>query len=119
MRGETASSACRLVPMGFFGTYLFSGDSWSEVDLAAVPELVEPWLFVGVHDSDLTTVRYAPSGPGTGVAFLGFTPRTYFEDETASEPTDIGREAEGLAAWSGAVGGAAGAATANALQVFL
>ena len=45
------------------------------------------------------TVQYAPHGDATGIAFLGFTPRTYFEDETASEPTDRQLEALGLAQW--------------------
>jgi hypothetical protein len=44
-------------------------------------------------------VTYRPAGPGSGTAYLGFTPRTYFEQEDASLPTDVGREAAGLAAW--------------------
>ncbi|WP_192749898.1 hypothetical protein [Actinopolymorpha pittospori] len=52
-----------------------------------------------IHDSDITTVRYRPVGSGTGVAYLGTTPRTYFEDQIASAPTDVAREAAGLANW--------------------
>jgi hypothetical protein len=58
-----------------------------------------PWLSVYIHDSDIATVRYEPHGPGSGTAYLGCTPRTYFDDESASEPTDVLREAEGLALW--------------------
>jgi hypothetical protein len=35
-----------------------------------------------------------------GTAFLGFTPRAYYEDESASEPADVAREAAGLASWA-------------------
>jgi hypothetical protein len=86
--------------MGFFGTYLFDGTAWSEVDPENVPELPEPWLFIDIHDSDVGTIAYAPAGPGTGVAYLGYTPRSYFGDEEASAPTDVEREARGLATWS-------------------
>jgi hypothetical protein len=44
-------------------------------------------------------VRYEPSGPESGTAYLGYTPRTYFADESASAPADVRREAEGLALW--------------------
>ena len=37
--------------------------------------------------------------PGRGIAYLGYTPRTYFEDDSASEPTSVVEEADGLAAW--------------------
>jgi hypothetical protein len=56
-------------------------------------------LLVDVHDSDITTVTYRPCGPGSGTAYLGLTPRTYLEDESKSAPTDVPREAAGLAAW--------------------
>jgi hypothetical protein len=56
-------------------------------------------LTVDIHDSDFTTVMYAPAGPGTGIAYLGYTPRIYFDSEDASAPTDVDREARGLAAW--------------------
>ncbi len=92
--------------MGFFGTYLLTGDTWSAVpELApeAVPRWVpagpDPWLYVEIHDSDLTILRYGPAGPGSGIAFLGYTPRTYFEDDDASDPTNVDLEAAGLAAW--------------------
>jgi hypothetical protein len=81
--------------MGFFGQFHFDGTAWTAPRDDAVP----PWLSVDIHDSDIATITYEPAGPGTGIAFLGETPRTYFEDDTASEPTDVAREAAGLAEW--------------------
>jgi hypothetical protein len=83
--------------MGFFGTYLFDGTDWTQHDLRRTPR--EPWLLIDIHDSDIATVVYRPAGPGSGIAYLGVTPRTYFEDEGASEPTNVAQEADGLAAW--------------------
>ena len=56
-------------------------------------------MHLDIHDSDITTVLYRPVGRGTGTAYLGATPRTYFEDDNASAPTDVAREAAGLADW--------------------
>lgn len=87
--------------MGFFGEYVFDGSAWRsfgpEPDQA--PTVPAPWLCLYIYDSDIATVRYEPAGPGSGTAYLGVTPRTYFEDESASAPTDVSREAEGLAFW--------------------
>jgi hypothetical protein len=109
--------------MGFFGTYLYDGDkrTWSPADPAIdelgqpvdgdrPPGAAEPWLLVDIHDSDFTIVSYRPAGRGTGTAYLGTTPRTYFEDERASAPTDVPREAAGLADWWGRTRGGAGGA---------
>jgi len=85
--------------MGFFATYQFDGSTWAEGDPEAGPTGPEPWLWVDVHDSDFATIRYAPAGPGTGVAFLNSTPRAYFGSEDASPQTDVEREALGLAQW--------------------
>jgi hypothetical protein len=85
--------------VGFFGTYAFEHGSWTPLSEGELPPLVEPWLWIDIHDSDITSVVYAPAGPGTGVAYLGLTPRTYFENPGASDPTDTAREAAGLAAW--------------------
>ncbi|GAA5014810.1 hypothetical protein [Actinopolymorpha pittospori] len=82
--------------MGFFGTYAYDGSRWVAGQSQPV---AEPWLQLDIHDSDITTVRYRPVGSGTGVAYLGTTPRTYFEDQIASAPTDVAREAAGLANW--------------------
>jgi hypothetical protein len=85
--------------MGFSGAYLFDGTGWREQEPGHEPALPEPWLLVTIFDSDIAMVVYRPPGPGSGVAFLGFTPRTYFEDDAASSPTDVAREAKGLAGW--------------------
>jgi hypothetical protein len=90
-----------LTAVGFFGAYVFDGSSWHDFDpdSAQASEIAERWLSVYIHDSDFAVVRYQPTGPGSGTAYLGCTPRTYFEDESASAPTDVQREAEGLAFW--------------------
>ena len=85
--------------MGFFGRYLFDGTQWTQQEPGSAPTVAEPWLLIDIHDSDICTVMYGPAGPGSGIAFLGFTPRTYFDDESASAPTDVVVEAEGLGAW--------------------
>jgi hypothetical protein len=86
--------------VGFFGTYLFDGGTWIAGDLSRPPaRAAKPWLLLDIHDSDIGTVLYQPAGAGSGIAYLGCTPRTYFEDETASAPTDVDREAGALAAW--------------------
>lgn len=89
--------------MGFFGTYRFHATSWSTVDPDVAPAGAEPWLWVDVHDSDFATIRYAPVGSGTGLAYLNVTPRVLFDDPGASEPTDPAREAAGLAQWRAAL----------------
>lgn len=87
--------------MGFFGRYVFDGTAWHGFDLDSDRSLdiAAPWLSVYIHDSDIATVRYEPHGPGSGTAYLRYTPRTYFDDESASEPADVLRGAEGLALW--------------------
>ncbi len=89
--------------MGFFGSFMYDGASWRDWDLDAQPGTLDlprgPWLSVIIHDSDIATLQYSPSGAGSGTAFLGVTPRIYFEDPRASQATEPAREAEGLAAW--------------------
>ena len=87
--------------MGFFGGYIFDGSTWHGFDPDSDQRLdiAAPWLSVYIHDSDIATVRYEPIGLGSGTAYLGYTPRTYFDDESASVPADVLREAEGLAFW--------------------
>jgi hypothetical protein len=84
--------------MGLFATWQYDG-AWIHVAPDSEPSGTEPCLWLGIHDSDFVTVKYRPVGSGTGIAFLGFTPRTYFEDEEASPPTDTARESLGLAQW--------------------
>lgn len=85
--------------MGFFGTYLYKQQGWSIQQAGTSPEVAEPWLLLDIHDSDIATITYQPAGPGSGTAFLGSTPRTYFANESASASTDVNREAAGLATW--------------------
>jgi hypothetical protein len=93
--------------VGLFGTYLYDGIRWLEYQSDHHRDLAEPWLMVNIYDSDIATVVYRPAGLGAGVAYLGHTPRTYFEDAEASAPTDAAREAAGLATWWGRVRGVA------------
>src|SRR6185369_891340 len=93
------SCQSRVVDVGFFGTYLYHDAIWTSHRPDVMPGVSPPWLVVDIHDSDVTTVTYQPAGPGTGVAYLGYTPRTYFERDDASAPTDVQREASGLALW--------------------
>lgn len=87
--------------MGFFGSFVFDGRSWvpQERATASTSDIVGRCLRVDIHDSDIAIVTYRPTGPGSGIAYLGDTPRTYFGDPDASAPTDVAREAAGLAAW--------------------
>jgi len=87
--------------VGFFGAYVWDGSDWHDFDPDAdeSPSCAPFWLSVAIHDSDFATVRYAPAGSGSGAAYLGYTPRAYFDDESASAPTDVLREADGLATW--------------------
>src|SRR5215469_12476804 len=108
--------------MGFFGGYIFDGRGWLEFEPSSgsAPEVGSPWLKVVIFDSDIADISYHPAGPGTGVAYLGFTPRVYFEDESASAPTDVEREAAGLAAWVAAYqGGGDEAALQDLITPFL
>lgn len=84
--------------MGAFAAFLYDGTQWLPYD-DDIPDAADPWLAVDIYDSDIATVRYAPAGPGTGIAYLGDTPRNYFQDDEESAPIDIHREAAGLAAW--------------------
>ncbi|MFC0712340.1 hypothetical protein [Cellulomonas biazotea] len=80
--------------MGRFSVDLFSDGRWS--DEATAPT----WLSLEIHDSDIAVVRYAPAGPGTGLVYLGYQPRDYFDDPGASAPVDVVAEARGLATWA-------------------
>ncbi len=110
--------------VGFFGKFLFDGQAWTEVESGTrvAPPDAEFWLVVDIHDSDFAAVQYRPAGPGSGIAFLGYTPRSYFGRPEAPR-TDVDREAAGLAAWwAGRQGDAAGAsrdAMAAGIRPFL
>jgi hypothetical protein len=102
--------------MGYFRTFVCDAEGWAPREAGTVPDAAGPWLTIDIHDSDFTVISYRPSGPGTGIAYLGCTPRTYFEDDSASEPTDVSREAAGLAAWWELMRGGASAAERNAAR---
>jgi hypothetical protein len=91
--------------VGFFGNYVYTHGRWALVDAdAGIPPQAGVWLSVSIHDSDFTMVRYFPPGAGNGEAFLGFTPRVYFEEPSASAPTNAPLEAVGLVSWTRAAG---------------
>lgn len=71
---------------------------------------------VDVHDSDIAAIVHRPTGSGTGVSYLGATPRTYFDDEEASAPIDTAREAAGLTTWWEQVHGGVGEADRKAKE---
>lgn len=81
--------------MGLFGTFTYSDGAWTSPDARR-----EPYLVIDVHDSDIATVDYRPTGDAGGRCYLGFQPRVYFEDPTASAPVDNHAEARGLAHWA-------------------
>lgn len=81
--------------VGFFGQFVFSGGRWGD----GVRE--EIYLSLDIHDSDIVTVQYRPaSPPAMGVCYLGYEPREYFDDPSASAPVDRAAEAQGLATWA-------------------
>lgn len=79
--------------MGLFGRFAWTDGAWD------VPREGRYRLRLDVHDSDIATVEYAPAPPGRGRLYLGYEPRDYFEDETASTPVDRDAESEAFAAW--------------------
>ncbi len=80
--------------MGFFGKFIFSDGQWSEQSAA------RQRLTIDIHDSDFATVEWEPNKPHTGRFYLGFEPRHYFDDDTASEPVDLNGELEGFLEWA-------------------
>lgn len=90
---------CDHAAVGFFGGFLYDGRSWTEIDRSDMTAPSVPWLHVDIHDSDFAVLTYRPAGPGTGTAFIGYTPSAYFGEPDAGPPTDAPREAAGLAAW--------------------
>jgi hypothetical protein len=82
-----------------YDSFLFDGRRWTRYESDRLPTMADPWLMLDFHNSDMAAVSYRPVGPGVGTAYLGYTPRTYFNDPLLSPPTDVAREAAGLAAW--------------------
>ncbi|MFF5225357.1 hypothetical protein [Dactylosporangium sp. NPDC000521] len=105
--------------MGFFGGFLYDGRSWTETDHSGMTAPSGPWLHVDIHDSDFAVLTYRPAGPGTGTAFIGYTPSVYFGEPDASPPTDAPREAAGLAAWWSGLNPSASAADRDTMAATL
>lgn len=91
--------------MGLFATFIYAEDEWTVEDEPESDAVFPagPFLAALVHDSDFVEVAYSPAPDGGGNAYLGFQPRDYFEDPTASDDVDLDLEAEGLAQWASAV----------------
>jgi len=86
--------------MGLFLTQTFAAGKWSDGN-----SVVAPYLTVDIHDSDIATISYEPGPESGGLVYLGFQPRDYFEDDSASADVDLDRQAAALAAWAhGATG---------------
>jgi hypothetical protein len=86
--------------VGTFATFVYSDGGWD--DTAAS----EQFLSIDIHDSDIATLRFAPvASPARGLLYLGYEPRHYFEDESASSPVDTVAETEALIAWAAEVTG--------------
>jgi hypothetical protein len=73
----------------------YSDGEWRAGDEDATGE----FLVIDIHDSDIATVDHAPA-TAAGRFYLGYQPRTYFENPDASEPVDNEAEAASFAAWA-------------------
>lgn len=97
---------CDAAAVGYFGSWLFDAGTWASAQAPAGGDVTGHWLHVEIHDSDYAVIRYSPRLGGSGVAYIGMTPRIYFEDETASAPTDVATESSAIATWvANAAGG--------------
>lgn len=86
--------------MGTFATFVYSDGGWG--DTAAS----EQFLSIDLHDSDIATIRFAPAAPpARGLLYLGYEPRHYVDDSSASEAVDVAAETEALIAWAAEVTG--------------
>jgi hypothetical protein len=77
--------------MGFFGAFMFDGRSWTPQEPGTTPtsDVAGRWLCMDIHDSDIATIAYRPTGPGSGVAYLGETPRTLWVPKISSIGRDL------------------------------
>lgn len=60
-------------------------------------------LWVSVHDSDIATIEYQPSGSAAGRFYLGYQPRDYFDAPADHDPVDLAAESEGFSQWAAMV----------------
>ena len=80
--------------MGYFGTFIYRDGAWREHSDGPAE------LVVDIHDSDIATIDYRPAPPGRGRFYLGYQPRTYFDDPEASPPVDVPAEVDGFVGWA-------------------
>jgi hypothetical protein len=80
--------------VGYFGRLAYSAGRWSTGRPTTVP-----FLLIDVHDSRIATVDYRSADATGGRFYLGYEPRTYFEEPDASDRVDTGQEAEGFTRW--------------------
>lgn len=80
--------------MGNFGRFAYTDLGVSD------SEGSDPTLILELHDSDFVVVNFHPTYLGSGRFYLGFQPRDYFRDPAASDPVDLGREAEAFHEWA-------------------
>jgi len=80
--------------MGYFGTLAYSAGRWHAGRPTAVP-----FLLLDVHDSRIATVDYRSADATGGRFYLGYEPRTYFEEPDAAGSVDTAAEAEGFVRW--------------------
>lgn len=86
--------------MGTFTTFVYSDGGWGDTAVS------EQFLSVEIHESDIATIRFAPAAaPARGLLYLGYEPRHYFEDESASDPVDVVAETDALIGWATEVTG--------------
>lgn len=93
-RGCPRASCPYVAAMGFSGKFFFDGSVW----VAEAPR-AHPFLIVEVHDSDIAAVDYQPAEGAAGRFYLGYQPRTFFEDPSASELVDNAAESTGFVIW--------------------
>ena len=100
-----ASTRCaetwHVLPVGFFGECLLQDLVWTKTDLedSLLEPPREPWMSLIIHDSDLAILAYAPAGSGSGLAYIGGTPRLVFDDDSEAASPDRLAEAAALAVW--------------------
>src|SRR3978361_813238 len=91
---RTATAPVTDAVVGLFGKFAYSAGRWSAGRPTAVP-----FLLIDVHDSRIATVDYRFADASGGRFYLGYEPRTYFDEPDAVHTGDPGQEAEGLSRW--------------------
>ena len=83
--------------LGNFETTVFASGAWKS------GEPTDWQLRISVHDSSFATVEYRLDEVDAGRFYLGFQPRDYFEDPTASDPVDLTVESSQFSRWASIV----------------